>query len=672
MMKVQPFCFSLLRFSVVIIAISCFLGANLASADSFNWENINGQSWLTSVKDQKSTGMCWDFAACGVLEAKYMLTRNDNSYKPDVSEQQLVCEDQWMGDVGGGYQSLALNYLTSHGAAVETECPFTEAQDSAVWDANVAQYGYGLAPGWENRMFKSTANSNYLGTSIADVKNYVKTIGPLALFMRADDDFYIPSPGSYRGNHSIVIVGFTDNASAPGGGYWIIKNSWGAGWNSGGPTYMRMGYGAVDFSHRPKSSSDVCGINGQVYYTGAMATVTWKGGTASWQKNGNNWSGVDQAGNTLTSFAWDNKEASATFSGTGTTVPVSGIVIAHGLTIASGSTGYAFTGGGALTVTNGGITANESVTISPPLSVGAPQTWTVVGGKSMTVGTVHTIVSPLTLQTTGDATITGSIDGGGVLNTAGGAAPGTITKAGSGTLFLSGSATYAAPLVLSAGTLNFSQPAGVSANFTGAISGSGAGPVVKSGGGVVTLAGINTYSAETDVNAGTLLINGSMKTNGLTVVNTDGILGGTGTAGLVRVNSGGHLAPGVNGVGVFKLGNSLTLNSGAKLDFDLDTPAASDQVLMASYTLALASQQFSDFNFTAFSNFGSGTYTLIDAYSITGSLGSVKSGWINGFSATLSLASGNLMLTVVPEPAVWISLLMGAAGMLAYARLRRK
>lgn len=672
-MKVHSVWFSLTLLSVAMIGLNLFLGTSFVSAESFNWENVSGQNWLTTVKDQKSSGMCWDFASCGVLEAKYMLTRNDSSFKPDVSEQELVCEDQWMGNVSGGFQSGALDYLTSHGTAAESECPLTLTQDSAVWDANVTQYGYGLATGWQNRMFKSTSNNNALGTSVADVKNYLKTIGPMALFMQADNDFYIPSPGSYRGNHSIVIVGFTDDTNAPGGGYWIIKNSWGSTWNWTGPSYINWGYGAIDFGSRPQSSSDVCGIDGQVYYTGAMDTVTWKGGTATWSKNGNNWSGVDQAGNTLTSFAWDNKEASATFNGTGTPVTISGTVIAHGLTIAAGSTGYSFSGG-ALTVTAGGIAANESVTINSPVSVGAPQTWTVAAGKSLTVGSVHTIVSPLTLQATGNVTIAGSIDGGGVLNTAGGAAPGTITKIGSGTLYLSGAATYAAPLVMSTGSLNFSQVAGVSANFTGAITGTSMSPVVKSGGGIVTLSGANDYPAETDVNAGTLLINGTMRLSGLTVVNNGGTLGGTGTTGRVSVNSGGHLAPGNSGIGVLNVGSTLILSNGAKLDFDLNTPTTSDEVLMASSILVLGNQQFSDFNFNTLSNFGMGTYTLIDASVISGNLSSANSGWIDGYWATLSKSTtgGNLILTVVPEPAVWISLLMSAAGLIGYRQLRKK
>ena len=53
-----------------------FIGSN-SCAEDFNWASLSGQNWLTSVQNQNPTGDCWDFSACGALEAKYMLTRND-------------------------------------------------------------------------------------------------------------------------------------------------------------------------------------------------------------------------------------------------------------------------------------------------------------------------------------------------------------------------------------------------------------------------------------------------------------------------------------------------------------------------------------------------------------------------------------------------------------------
>ena len=136
------------------------------------------------------------------------------------------------------------------------------------------------------------------------------------------------------------------------------------------------------------------------YFTGAMATVAWTGGS-TWSAGGNNWTGSDMYGNYLPSYSWENKETSAIFNSAGGNVNLSGTVIAHGVTINSGATGYVFNGvnGGALTVTGGGITANENVTINAPVKIGAPQTWNVASGKWLTIGgDVHTIISSLTVN----------------------------------------------------------------------------------------------------------------------------------------------------------------------------------------------------------------------------------------------------------------------------------
>ena len=55
------------------------------------------------------------------------------------------------------------------------------------------------------------------------------------------------------------------------------------------------------------------------------------------------------------------------------------------------------------------------------------------------------------------------------------------------------------------------------------------GTLTKSGVGVLTLTGINSYTGATNVNAGTLLISGSVA--GATIVNSGAALGGDGSVG---------------------------------------------------------------------------------------------------------------------------------------------
>lgn len=68
------------------------------------------------------------------------------------------------------------------------------------------------------------------------------------------------------------------------------------------------------------------------------------------------------------------------------------------------------------------------------------------------------------------------------------------------------------------------------------------GSLTKIGPGTLTLSGVNTYTGATTVNAGKLVVNGSIMS--AVTVNSGGTLGGSGTTGSVTVNSGGMVAPG--------------------------------------------------------------------------------------------------------------------------------
>ena len=209
------------------------------------------------------------------------------------------------------------------------------------------------------------------------------------------------------------------------------------------------------------------------------------------------------------------------------------------------------------------------------------------------------------------------------------------------------------------------------AGYAGTLMGvvSGPGGLNKFGSGVLTLIANNTYDGNTQIHAGTLLVTGSLKSGGSVFIDEDAVLGGTGTVGYVTVNAGGHIAPG-SSAGTLKIAGDLTLNDNAHLDFELGSILASDKISMTNSTLFLHNLDFSDFTFTALSGFGKGTYTLIDAGIISGSLGPNLTGPIDGFSGTLSISGNDLMLTVVPEPAAWILLATAGLAFLTGKRMR--
>lgn len=75
--------------------------------------------------------------------------------------------------------------------------------------------------------------------------------------------------------------------------------------------------------------------------------------------------------------------------------------------------------------------------------------------------------------------------------------------------------------------------------FNGAFS--GAGGITKSGDGILVLAGANTYDGATLIEAGTLLVEGSLASGSTVTVNSGARLGGLGSVGNVTFNAGSSL-----------------------------------------------------------------------------------------------------------------------------------
>lgn len=308
--------------------------------------------------------------------------------------------------------------------------------------------------------------------------------------------------------------------------------------------------------------------------------------------------------------------------------------------------------------------------------------------------------------------------------------PGSLTLSGSGAVTLSGVNTYTGGTNLNSGQLNITNPLALgSGNFTIGNSGIdntsgspmvlanhpmawngyftfvgtqsldlGTGPVTlggnyqvavtanaltvggvissnygitKYGNGTLVLSGNNTYTGPTNINLGTIIVNGSLGSGNVILNGSNTTLGGSGTiGGNVTAYYGSTISPG-NTVGTLTLSRNLTLNSGALFKFDLATPGSSDQISMPSSTLYLNNQQFSDFTFTPQANFAPGTFVLIDAGLIQNGLGDNLTGTINGFPASISAVGNDLLLIVVPEPSTLVMLSFAAIALLGISWRRR-
>jgi autotransporter-associated beta strand protein len=165
------------------------------------------------------------------------------------------------------------------------------------------------------------------------------------------------------------------------------------------------------------------------------------------------------------------------------------------------------------------------------------------------------------------------------------------------------------------------------ASFGGVIQDGATGGTIaltKIGTGTQTLSGANTYSGDTNINAGAISVTGSLLSTGNVLVNTSatsgGALYGTGSVGNVTLalangSSKAVINPGATGAG--STGPlavaTLTANAGADLQFDLATPATSD-VLNVTAALTLNGAV----TISPSGSGASGVYTVINAGSISG------------------------------------------------------
>jgi autotransporter-associated beta strand protein len=210
---------------------------------------------------------------------------------------------------------------------------------------------------------------------------------------------------------------------------------------------------------------------------------------------------------------------------------------------------------------------------------------------------------------------------------------------------------------------------GLSTNVTGVIADGGAGggtgaALVKTGTGVLTLSGINSYTGTTTVDAGALVVHGSIAASSGVTVNSGGFLAGTGTVGNTTVNSGGTLASGNGTAGSsMNVTGSLAFQSGAFYMVQLNPATSSFTNVTGAATLGGSTVKAIYAN----GSYVVKQYTILTAASVSGTFASVaETNLPSNVHATLSYdathAYLNLVLSFIPPPGSGLSGNQNAVG----------
>ncbi|KAL7825478.1 hypothetical protein AOLI_G00326850 [Acnodon oligacanthus] len=211
--------------------------------EHWDWRDVNGVSYVSPVRNQASCGSCYSFASMGMLEARIRILTN-NSDAPVISPQQVVSCSQYSQGCDGGFPYLIGKYIQDFGIVEEKCFPYTAKDSPCKVPAECVRY--------------YASNYHYVGgfyggcSEIAMMLELVRD-GPMAVALEVYPDFMHYKEGIYHHtglrdtvnpfeltNHAVLLVGY-GRCHITGEKYWIVKNSWGAGWGENGYFRIRRG-----------------------------------------------------------------------------------------------------------------------------------------------------------------------------------------------------------------------------------------------------------------------------------------------------------------------------------------------------------------------------------------------------------------------------------------------
>ena len=204
------------------------------------------RSQCTPITNQMSCGDCWAFAGVATLECNIKI---HDGVTRDISEAYVTNCDNDSDFLGCGGGWCPHNYwMAPRGAVYESDCPWTTSLGNGTTGTCAAPYPYhetidtfALVPG-ENPADSIPPDSN--------LKSAIYNYGPIWVALDASNPafsgytggIYTVTTSTYT-DHAIALVGWVDSAAVSGGGYWILRNSWGSSWGMSG--YMYISYGTA-------------------------------------------------------------------------------------------------------------------------------------------------------------------------------------------------------------------------------------------------------------------------------------------------------------------------------------------------------------------------------------------------------------------------------------------
>ncbi|MCX6032239.1 MAG: hypothetical protein NT169_23470 [Chloroflexi bacterium] len=219
---------------------------------------------LPPIRDQGGRGTCVAHAVTAVREQLEITAGGPTHF--NLSEQFVYwwCKGHdGIPTVSGTYVAVGMRCLNQMGAPLEQVWPYASYEQAG-------NEGEGPAPAAAadgDPAFRTLRTQEFNRADITGVKTCLSEGRAVAFSIPVFDSWYdssatrrwgkitLPVGGEREdGGHAMTLVGYQDDATAPGGGYFLVRNSW-QPWSYDG--VWREGYGVIPYAYITRHASAV-------------------------------------------------------------------------------------------------------------------------------------------------------------------------------------------------------------------------------------------------------------------------------------------------------------------------------------------------------------------------------------------------------------------------------
>lgn len=212
--------------------------------------SIDLRPFAREIEDQGHLGSCVGNASCSALEMQAKIHGTDINLSRLFMYYNIRREFQNPVTDDGAYPRDAFKMGRLYGICTENIWPYVESEVNNQPDTSA----YQAAP--NNKSIRYYRIDPYVSQTIIDVKTAISNNNPVLLGMPLGEKFnnmthdintqnYPKVTDNYGdnkiiGGHAMNICGYVNDVNKPGGGYFIVENSWGSNWGDNG--FWAMSY----------------------------------------------------------------------------------------------------------------------------------------------------------------------------------------------------------------------------------------------------------------------------------------------------------------------------------------------------------------------------------------------------------------------------------------------